>query len=485
MGYPLTKFSILHDLASPNIHDSKVQYITEMLSRFKLKGIIIHDGNLHDQFHKKLSETFGRLDFLTGPDFLFFTVIDPPNDWLNRNQGRDYLQAMPESILKGPHDAMKSKDPGLTASSFAIEFGIDFETLPVIILTDDLRSNKFVWIPTCERHIEKQLMEIGIFCSQANEQYIDIEGDQFTTFLNSINLCGNYGYGDLETSLSEALADVLSFVLKETLSPEDRRKLELRIPVIINRLKESILFKKRELKEGSSNENALNNLESLYEKLGIFQAHLSNQFIDDRELFINIEGLESASQNGLRASALVFKTMYLTNQKFIGYSDFTPALVGLTKLFEREINLSIVHWVRSILGVELPNFYNKFQSGVDAKMAPDKKYIGGGEPQLINFNAFKKLNKEEKKWLAPGMGQSEKVVLTLFELQNQLPDNFEINSFKDLLVQWNVIVKARNAAMHVEEAEIDVYRRVEKSLSILDRGGVLKNMFEMKCTLRS
>ncbi|MCX7770674.1 MAG: hypothetical protein N2202_06275 [Proteobacteria bacterium] len=38
----------------------------------------------------------------------------------------------------------------------------------------------------------------------------------------------------------------------------------------------------------------------------------------------------------------------------------------MTKVFERELNLSIVHWIRKELGIRLPGYFNKPQPDVRA-----------------------------------------------------------------------------------------------------------------------
>jgi len=50
--------------------------------------------------------------------------------------------------------------------------------------------------------------------------------------------------------------------------------------------------------------------------------------------------------------------------------DFTPGVICLAKVFEKEANLSIVHWARRELGVSLPQFFNKPQPGVRAIVIP-------------------------------------------------------------------------------------------------------------------
>ena len=53
----------------------------KILNKFKLFGLILHDPKAHFNFHNTLKNSFERLDFLTGCDFLFFALTDPPRSW--------------------------------------------------------------------------------------------------------------------------------------------------------------------------------------------------------------------------------------------------------------------------------------------------------------------------------------------------------------------------------------------------------------------
>ena len=48
--------------------------------------------------------------------------------------------------------------------------------------------------------------------------------------------------------------------------------------------------------------------------------------------------------------------------------DYTPGAICLAKIFEREINLSLVHWIREHLGINLPSYFNRYQSGDYSKI---------------------------------------------------------------------------------------------------------------------
>ena len=85
MGMFLSKYSMLNALGygadRPILQETKT-----ILGRYKLFGLILHDPELHADFHLKLRKSFERLDYLTGRDFLFFALTDPPKSWRDRNE---------------------------------------------------------------------------------------------------------------------------------------------------------------------------------------------------------------------------------------------------------------------------------------------------------------------------------------------------------------------------------------------------------------
>ncbi|MBK9320802.1 MAG: hypothetical protein IPM91_19765 [Bacteroidetes bacterium] len=147
--------------------------------------------------------------------------------------------------------------------------------------------------------------------------------------------------------------------------------------------------------------------------------------------------------------------------------------IGRTnKNFEREINISIVHWIRSYLGLNLPVFFNKYQPGFEAKIPPDKKYIGGLNPNPIDFNSFKKEGKD-KKLLPPAMGQTLLIFRTLGEVLNSFMND---QIFSHFIEEWNKIVKSRNKAPHVEIASINDYINLLNSLVNLSQKKPYKSL---------
>ena len=144
--------------------------------------------------------------------------------------------------------------------------------------------------------------------------------------------------------------------------------------------------------------------------------------------------------------------------------DYTPVAICLAKVFEREINLSIVHWIRQDLGVDLPGYFNKHQDQVDAIFS---------HPGIrdIDFNKSGTNNR----WNPPAIGESQLAYRQVAQqMQNWFnpPDNF--------LENWDTIRKVRNQAAHTEYVGQESVRTIQHTLNQLVQGDIFTTLFKMK-----
>jgi hypothetical protein len=189
MGMFLSKYSMLNALGygtnKPILDETK-----KILDRFKLFGLILHDPKSHSDFHSTLRHSFERLDFLTGRDFLFFALTDPPQNWIERNERRDYFGIWETDKLLSPMNSYKTNDESISTYSIAQALNIDFDDLPVIILTNNFQFNQFRVVKTCSRYLESQMTEIGYFSSQKEKYYSLLSDSGFNKMIKDIDKCG-------------------------------------------------------------------------------------------------------------------------------------------------------------------------------------------------------------------------------------------------------------------------------------------------------
>lgn len=145
--------------------------------------------------------------------------------------------------------------------------------------------------------------------------------------------------------------------------------------------------------------------------------------------------------------------------------DFTPAVVCFAKVFEREANFSLVHWIRKELGISLPAYFNKPQPGIVAKL------------ENTDFNANR-----GGSWLPPGLGRSEFACLKM--AKTRLPVGWDQPSWDFLSFHWETIRERRNEAAHVRFISEEPAFEVKESIEALVNNGVFDRMYRMKTEYR-
>jgi hypothetical protein len=238
MGMFLSKYGMLNALGygadRPIIEETK-----KILDKFKLFGLILHDPKSHSDFHSTLRNSFERLDFLTGREFLFFALTDPPQNWVERNNNRDYFGIWETEKLLSPMNSYQTNDESISTYSIAQALNIDFDDLPVIILTNNFQFNQFRVVKTCSRHLENQMTEIGYFSAQKEKYFSLISDSYFNKMINDIDKCGGSYQVSSEESLAKTLSDFLAFVVSENRDSHDRRIAEIQIGNVITKFLEN------------------------------------------------------------------------------------------------------------------------------------------------------------------------------------------------------------------------------------------------------
>lgn len=468
MGFPLTSYEILRDLADER--DSEAA--KSALRPFNLFAFIVHNPDAHARFHSVLERKFDMLDYMTGRRLLFFALVDPPESWQRHAQNRDYhwhlRNLRPEArMLRNPNNAPVSDDKSITAFSLANALGIPYEDLPCIVVSKGFHLRNFHWFRTSHDHLERQLSRLGYFAKRnewpmpEDHRYWDEIGDW-----REINLCSGYGEETLSNSLAKALSDVLSFIVDgEAPRAHDQ------VRSTIEQLYKSINRMKTDPNDFGSDE-----LDRLSIRLASFLALLNKRQHSSLDEFIPIqrEWLEAASFTILRTAHKVYDLLVhpQSDERILRGEDrgidFTPGVICLAKVFEKEVNLSVVHWARKKLKVELPRYFNKPQPGLSAIVVPS---IPGGREIDLNRG-------HRSKWLPPGIGQSE---LACQELASEgLDERWDPQSWDRLFRLWSVVRTKRNDAAHIELMDKASLLAVKNALSQMTADHVFEKFWEMK-----
>jgi hypothetical protein len=474
MGLPISSYTIINGLWNNNVSIMEKAVANKLLNDFKLISFIIHDPESHIEFDQKLNFTFERLDYISGRDLLFFALVNPPQSWINRANQRNYFQEFSSweiNEFKNPRNAIISENKSITASSMANILGIPTESLPCIVITDNLLSKNFLWLKTCSNHLENQFQELGFIASKNVERITLL--DEINDNKKKFDLCEGNGQIKLEVSLAKTLSEIMSFIIqgnnRNKVTHNQSRDLVNKSLSELNRMLNFVKI--------HYSDDDLIIFDELCIKISAFLALLnSNKNLDHREFLpINKEWLEPDSFYILQTAHLVYDLLVQENKvsgNFFGNRielDFTPALICLAKIFEKEANLSVVHWLRKNLGINLPHYYNQYE--------PDKVARAKSGRLDVNFN-----NEKNGKWLPPGIGQSENVFRNY--LKDIQPEHWDDSSLTTLMEKWKLIREKRNEAAHSERMDFRSLIYVKDSLLTLSENNIFERFYKMKMTYR-
>ena len=479
MGMPITTYNVLNalDKGEP---EYEIRAAQKALEPFNLFAFIIHDPEAHPDFDRELRSTFNWLDYITGKELLFFTLVDPPEDWLDegRNRGRDrsYYRELSSweretQELFNPENAITSPDKSITAFSLANGLGISYDKLPCLVITPNFRSEHFVWVQTCPNHIREQLHELGYIAERIEQ----IPSDPYflKEIKTSIDLCKGGGVRSLVSNLAQRLVNIMScFVAgdRSNLGAHERAQ------NTIKELRRNLRDVKKEINNSGIEETEGNTkeLDSICLQIIFSLSHLnlarSIETPPSTPLNLQIENgfLEKDTQTILRTAHLALGPL-LSNEQQRSNFDYTPGVICLAKAFEREVNLSVIHWIRQKCGVRLPQYFDVYAPRTQATY--DK----------VNFNR----THDNKTWSPPTLGQSLEACKTLSPAADRLPIPPSLHqNWMAFLNWWETITTERNKAAHDPLVNKESFQTVCKVLNRLSTNQIFEKLYEMKIDYR-
>jgi hypothetical protein len=476
MGFPTHTFSILGQVEKV-IGDLRP-------GRFPLIGFVLHDPIEHQDFGQHLLERFDQLHAESGPDLLFFALMNLPGFGNSNEYWRSREQR--------------------AAWTFAAQFGIPVESLPCIVLTDDIQSNRSAWITTSESELSEQLRTLGIKATTHRRL------GRFKALLDDLDLDdfardNTWGWEAFGRPFAKKLEDVaqmvftpappgmgvmvlgriLSDVIKpysissavrfsipredfevnETLSRPLGRVFSFVRKYLRTRQQEESTAPGKRIEEATISIASRDGGDAFEkEKLALLTlSSLASDYAANVSLPIKAEGLDLTNANLLRSAATYEMIARGANL------DMSLAALGYGKTFEKEINLSVVQWARGRCGVDLPGFFCRYQPGVQAIVLPIVD-----RPKPIDLNKGTK-----SAWHPPGLGQSELACIALGE--KGLPPDWTPDKWSAFLSEWKVIRIRRNEVAHDDvDPEGAATTTIKKALTSLDQKGLVTEMVRLK-----
>ena len=470
MGFPISRFSLFYGLYNQTQQSEEVHRI---FSRFNLIAIILHNP-ADKKFQQKMENHFEYYDSMTGPNFLFITFIKR-NRWIEatRNE-RKYLKTL--TLGEGKTDDFELQH-------LKQLFKVEEKENPVIILTTDLNSKTYAVIDTSTEIIEKQLREIGKFC-RYQEKPQSCQDPNFKRLVRDLQECKSYNWENYSDEIS-SFPLPLRYSLIATFSRIQKRNIESskdylqELPNIIqfNRqlmdlivalLQEikirDILIEKliRRIYLKEQTEEQCDELLSLLQERELFQKStdiwfqelanakiicLPQQEVDRKYLINDISDeweqdsqIYAKTHNELCRALLHNGNRENNNDEF----DFACLSFYMPKIWENEINRSIVQKMRQLIGIEMPDYWFQY------KQCDENFHIECGNKQVDLNNRYGRNN-----WKAPTIGDSKYAYDTL--ISKQLMDPIGNNDLFSKL--WGKLNNARNRTTHWEPIDMDTFMR--------------------------
>lgn len=490
MGMPTSTFAVFDAMAQRS-DDPIVQAVRRDLDPFVLFCFVLHDPVRHVEFDETLNSRFDSLDRLTGGDLLFFALVDPPEDWRAIASRRSYYGTLSriERPLGRSHGDLERA--GRATYALARKLSIPEAELPCLLVTNDLRGNDFVRFRTCPQYLEKQLDDLGGYASRHTELRVESRYDRYRTVRLSdvmpaerFDLCGGHQVTVLAQNLAAAIADVLSF-LQSDLRGMDGHFAAQRQRGLIDHF--SRLIETVRDDEGGGPEEQVARVEEVALDALFLLALLHPDPTLSRDIKLPLEVLEPDVARVLETAFIVDDIIgnygHLI-EPYGGYPhhggfprawdrramDYTVTVMGLAKAFEMETNLSLVQWARKLTGIDLPEYFNKYQPRVQARVALDH-----GRPVDMN-----RQNRGE--WLPPGLGGARLACEALS--RTSLPPEWEEEGWAKLLSTWDTIRIHRNHAAHRGIVEAADASAVKAAFGQLAEIQAFEHMYNLKTIYR-
>lgn len=457
MGMPINSYAVLSALTMET-QSFERRIAEEIFEPYSLIAFILHDPKIHSSFDRGLADLFERLDLVTGDNLLFFALVDPPTSWKQRAQRREYYKNISDweqREILNPNNAPQSADSSSTMFALMNSLNISLSELPCLVVTNNLNSREFIHFPVNEKNIVERMTDLGLTAERIEPRAARESGLH--------ELLARYGVNQaiteasrLSSSLAETLSNPLSFIVAASPNSNMRSTASNQAQAAIRELYD-VLNQSKNL-QGDDRDLEV---EVLATKILSYFALLNQKPHPSQGFVIPVdkELLEQESMQILQTASKVFDLLVADQEREIDSvlemsDDFSPGVIALSKVFEREANLSMVHWIRKQMGISLPEYYDKFQ------------------PDVVARDGRTDFNKASKngQWLPPGIGQSE-VSMKRFA-ENGLPERWDARSYSLLMEQWAVIRERRNDAAH---------DRVTKMQALLEVQGALTNLAQNKC----
>lgn len=343
MGMPMNSFDMFCALKE-NLKEGR----DDKHSQFVLSAVIVHDNKDKDLINR-IENNFIHWAELSGNHFLFITFLTPTGEWRESPYCKDTYWIDKNRLLTDKD--LEQEDQEATDELLRNYMGLPSKG-SFIMLTERLDSNAFFKIPTSSSAIEQQLDLITKYCNSPEIQSPGLLNELLEN-LKAVKLNSSTSFIDILVNYTSIISRISPFgrrfgkrMQSKTASRvlnEEKKKLE---QLSGDELEEGILKISREIAIAAKNnfESSRRGRHSIRRRLPLVNK-LSPYSL---KLFQTYQWLER-----------IIESSSVDDFIEIDYSFLT---VNLGKIVENELNLSIQQLLRCEMGVEMPEYYNKYCS---------------------------------------------------------------------------------------------------------------------------
>jgi len=464
----------------------------KLVEKFSLFAIILADPVKDPGFYKFAQKNFPFFDRLTGENFLFFSIIKDAQ-YPQENEQRSFRQFYDLQAYKHNNAAEMVIYSELAIHAICTIMGIDYDESPCMVVSNDLRFGQFCKLETNTKILEKQLKELSSLADYLKQAPLERSLKEMLIKFNETR----HAFNNVETlEIDSNIIGIVSEVLQSVSSDPFFRSKRFNLKTRINE-KYSVgnkILKPEKLDDAISLLNVYERQEGgkLYEphyaevsgepihgigrEKGSIKMQIQNNEAEPGYLKDAWDNIQSETRNYLKAALVIRKYNY---RLFKIYDDYSIYTFPICKAFEKEINLSVVQFLRKVKGVPMPDFYAKhYPQSDDIPVKPSPELIPN--PREIYLNKL-----SAGKWIPPGLGES-RIVFASLRLENPaLATDWQTKEKLDLLNKnWSVIYKIRNLTTHSDPVPGTQMGLLENSMRELYENGLLNSLTSLKIQLR-
>ena len=430
MGYILNRFDKLMQLRSdPAVNE-----------QFKLTAIIVHDPK-DKNLIEHIRSHFLKFAEFTGKKFLFITFIQPPKEYIDAIRGGEYEYA---KLLVSDSKQLSNTDVMINPLVRKY-YGLP-EDDSYLVLAKNFSDNEIFRVRITTGSLPYQLMDLTSYCNCPN----DFDGLIKKLKAESFNI---------NEMLGTSLLKIVSLI-----SPSSpRNKYPLYAYPQRETAKKTIYEEKQKLiaalKQSSDDEDLTDKVLYIY---GLIEYAYTNVFNEGQHPSIythkceNYKLLDGKSKKFWNTYSRLFK--YLSSSR--DELDYSAFILYLGKIVETELNLSVCQMLRQSMGIEMPDYYNKYCNKKGKVIIETKK-------QDVNLNNYDRVNGVNY-LRGVALGDLLYAYKTVVEhsYRNDNMTYWDSHYFKkiptDFLPLWENIAKKRNDAAHSRSVNQDSYDTTKK-----------------------